>query len=145
VIVLQDEEVLFLEAGDEAIHGIGDGKRDEDEVGVDAELYAGAERGAGGEGDGRVGLFGDGCRGCEVDRVQRIVRIVGCFLGVRLRQQEEEQGSEQERQLRKATTGVKPGPMGSRQCLTTTFAPTDGRHGFTSRVSILARLRGVLQ
>ena len=66
VIVLENGEVLLFKAGDEAVHGVSDGEGNEDDVGIDAELDAGAQGSAGGEGDGS-GLGGDGNRGRRID------------------------------------------------------------------------------
>jgi hypothetical protein len=41
-VVFVDEKVVLLEAGDEAVHGVGDGDGDEDEVDVHADAGAGA-------------------------------------------------------------------------------------------------------
>jgi len=61
-VVFVDEKVVLLEAGDEAVHGIGDGDGDEDEVDVHADQGAGADFGGVGAGEG--GGLSAGGRAC---------------------------------------------------------------------------------
>ena len=63
-VVFVDEEVFLFEAGDQAIHGVGDGDRDQHQIDIQGETRAGSEFQAVGSGCGRS--FGSG--GCSGSR-----------------------------------------------------------------------------